>query len=320
MFTLKISEDTCAWDALVAESKQGTIFSDSRYLQSLGVRYTCYQVLTKHGEQLAGVAVIEDQQGMHIAPYAFTPHQGILFCRSVNEQPNQKRQTTEFRITEFLIDSLIERYDSFSMALSPAFTDIRPFSWHNYGNSNLPQFLIKTRYTGLLDLSAFQLDNYLQAVRTVRRQEFNKSSCRITESADIEQFISLYVETFNRQDIAVADANLALIKRICTASLELGYGRLSVALVDDKPASMSLFLFDSDCAYYLFGANDPAFRNSGASTRLMIENIQHFAGRDLRQLDFVGVNSPQRGDFKLSFNAVLRPYYEVQLERAAVQL
>jgi hypothetical protein len=34
----------------------------------------------------------------------------------------------------------------------------------------------------------------------------------------------------------------------------------------------------------------------------------------MRMLDFVGVNSPQRGDFKLSFNPELVPYFEVHLD------
>jgi hypothetical protein len=37
----------------------------------------------------------------------------------------------------------------------------------------------------------------------------------------------------------------------------------------------------------------------------------------LQRFDFVGVNSPQRGDFKLSFNAELAPYQEVHLQAHA---
>jgi lipid II:glycine glycyltransferase (peptidoglycan interpeptide bridge formation enzyme) len=74
---------------------------------------------------------------------------------------------------------------------------------------------------------------------------------------------------------------------------------------------MAFFVTDSKCAYYLFGANDPELREANASSKLLIDNIVIFADQGLEKFDFVGVNSPQRGDFKLSFNAELIPYQEV---------
>jgi len=35
----------------------------------------------------------------------------------------------------------------------------------------------------------------------------------------------------------------------------------------------------------------------------------------LEEIDFCGVNSPQRGDFKISFNAEIKPYYESTFDR-----
>ena len=76
---------------------------------------------------------------------------------------------------------------------------------------------------------------------------------------------------------------------------------------------MVFFVSDEKCAYYLFGANDPDLRDAHASAKLFIDNIAAFAARGLERFDFVGVNSPQRGDFKLSFNPELIPYQEVHL-------
>lgn len=314
VYTFRVAASAQAWDALVNESRQGTIFSDSRFLQALDAPHTCYEVLSKSGERMAGIAVIEQADGMHPAPFPFTPHQGILFSQTVCAQAHQKRLTTEFRLTEFLIEQLAQRYGNVSMALSPAFADLRPFAWHNYGASNLPQFAIRPRYTAHLALTDFQFDDYLQSIRAVRRQEFHKSTAHIAQSDDIACFMKLYADTFHRQGLIQSEATLALVERICTSALHHQYGRLSMAVVDGQVASMSLFVFDQRGAYYLFGANDPAWRHTGASTKLMIDNIRHFAERGMRMLDFVGVNSPQRGDFKLSFNPELVPYFEVHLD------
>jgi lipid II:glycine glycyltransferase (peptidoglycan interpeptide bridge formation enzyme) len=77
---------------------------------------------------------------------------------------------------------------------------------------------------------------------------------------------------------------------------------------------MAFFISDARCSYYLFGANDPAMRETNASSKLLLDNIALSAHKGLKIFDFVGVNSPLRGDFKMSFNAELVPYQEVHLE------
>jgi len=302
------------WNALVNTSPQGTIFSDTRYLSALEVSYTCYLVKAQHGETLAGVVVIEDRGSMHVAPCMYAAYQGILFSHSVSMLASLKRVTREFRLTEYLIQVMCERYGNFSMALSPSFKDLRPFLWHNYHENNAPHFTINNRYTATLELSDFHLQNYLKSIRTVRRQEFKKSTAEITETKNSELFLDLYAKTFERQEITMSSKDLELVNRLITSALTNGFGRLSMATTIDGVASMALFIYDSNCAYYLLGANNPDLRSSGASTALMIDNICHMAKLGLTKLDFIGVNSPNRGDYKLSFNSVLTPYFEVQLD------
>ncbi len=305
--------DACDWDAFVAASPQGNIFSHSRYLKSLGVQYTCHFVKkSTNGEALAGVAVIENGNAMNAAPFTFTPYLGILFGQATG-QPNYKRVTNEFVLTEFLIQRLIARYGNFNMALSHTFADLRPFLWHNYHEVDAPHFVVRNRYTAILDLHYFQIDEYLKTIRAVRRQEFKKTTTTISETTDVPLFLELYQKTFKRQGIDVNKQQIELVKNIVSASLENRYGRLSMAATSEGIASMSLFIYDSCSAYYLFGANDPDLRNSGASTALMVDNIRAMAELGLSQLDFVGVNSPNRGDFKLSFNPRLTAYNEVEL-------
>ena len=78
-----------------------------------------------------------------------------------------------------------------------------------------------------------------------------------------------------------------------------------------ETASAFFILEGPKTAYYLFGANKPCSRRSGASSYLMLRIIEEYFTRGFKYFDFCGVNSPQRGDFKLSFNAALRPYYTI---------
>ena len=305
--------DMSAWDALVNESPQGHIFSCSSFLKSLGEHHKCYVVTTPQGEILAGTALMLDGDQMAKAPFPFTPHQGIVFSKSLSLLGQQKRMSSEFRITTFLIEALLKIYPNFSMALSPFFKDLRPFLWHNYAKVAYPQFDIRQRYTGHLSLIDFELDSYLASVRTVRRQEYKKTQAKIQKSDDLTLFLKLYKQTFERQGIAIQRQTLELVEKICISAMADGYGLLSSAHVDGRVASMAFFVTDKTCAYYLFGATDPKMRDALASSKLLIENIAEFAARGLERFDFVGVNSPQRGVFKLSFNAMLVPYQEIHL-------
>jgi hypothetical protein len=312
-YALQTCTDMMAWDALVDGSQQGHVFSKSVFLQSLGVPFTCYVVASPQGELLAGAAILEDGARMAKAPFPFTPHQGIFFARFVAQQASQKRLTTEFRITEFFINALLEVYPNFSMALSPFFKDLRPFLWHNHGQVGQPTFEVKQRYTGHVDLHNFSLNPFLTTVRTVRRQEYKKNQMQIQTSADLPLFLGLYQQTFERQGLAIETHTLSVVKRICTQAMDAGMGYLSAAHLEDRTASMAFFVTDARCAYYLFGVNDPTMRDSNASSKLLLDNMALSAQLGLKRFDFVGVNSPQRGDFKLSFNAELVPYQEVHL-------
>ena len=103
-----------------------------------------------------------------------------------------------------------------------------------------------------------------------------------------------------------------MVRDIVNNALINNYGFLSQSKIDGKIASMNLFIYDNHSAYYLFGANNPDYRNTGASTFLMIKSIQLISEMGLKKIDFIGINSPNRGDFKLSFNPKIFQYYEVR--------
>ena len=94
-----------------------------------------------------------------------------------------------------------------------------------------------------------------------------------------------------------------------------GFGRLNICKNSDgEPVSASFFLYDENCGYYLLGANDPNYRRYGTGSYVVLEQIKWCQEQGLSMIDFVGINSPFRGDFKTSFNAKPVPYYNVSLK------
>jgi len=78
--------------------------------------------------------------------------------------------------------------------------------------------------------------------------------------------------------------------------------------------SMAFFAWDNKRAYYIFGASDPDKRNGHSGTNVLWEAFYDLSKMGINEVDLEGINSPQRGWFKLSFGGDIRPYYEIKLK------
>ncbi len=308
---INFKEDKQVWDAFVSISPQRSIFVHSKFLDSLLVNYdlvTCYD----KDKIVAGVVVIYANSGNSIdTPFPFTQYQGILLADN-SRQAAHSQITHEFKIVEYFIAQLTAHLKKYCLCQSWRLSDLRPFQWHNYHEPGKGMFNLALRYTGILDVNKYHdFDSYVSSVRTVRRQEFKKSSqlLQLKMSDDEEILDALHAKTFERQNIARTHQESALVKSIFRHAIAGGYGNMSVAMLDDVPVSAVLFLYDDRTAYYLFGANDPSHRKTFAGTFLLMHMIKDAFENGIREIDFVGVNSPNRGDFKIGLNAELRPYF-----------
>jgi lipid II:glycine glycyltransferase (peptidoglycan interpeptide bridge formation enzyme) len=138
----------------------------------------------------------------------------------------------------------------------------------------------------------------------------------VENSRDIDTFEQLYRMTFARQGVFHEEELNLLVRSITTTAIQEGFGDLLICRNRDGQAiSATLFLFDEKCGYYMFGANHPEHNKANGGTLLLLENIRCCQSRSLEFVDVMGINSPNRGDFKTSFNAVPVPYFVVTWER-----
>ena len=73
--------------------------------------------------------------------------------------------------------------------------------------------------------------------------------------------------------------------------------------------SSVVFSWDSKRAYYLFGANKPMKDENYIGTVILWEAFKSLRELDVKEIDLEGINSPERGWFKLSFGGNIDPYY-----------
>jgi hypothetical protein len=299
------------WDAFIACSPQRSIFVQTRFLDAL---QTDYQLVTcrEGGDIVAGAVIMLDAQGKaYESVFPLTQYQGIMLADAPGLSTHS-RLSREFKRLEYFVAELATRYAPFCICQSWRLQDLRALQWHNYHEPESQHFQLDLRYSGVLTRSAYQnAQSYLASVRSVRRQEFNKASrnLQFVLATDEDVLVELYLRTFARQQIDVPAQELALVRSILRHSIAAGFGQMACAMQDGVPVSCVLFLYDDRTAYYLFGANDPEYRRSFGGTFLLINMLHDAFARGMQEVDLVGVNSPSRGDFKLSLNADLRPYF-----------
>jgi hypothetical protein len=311
MYKISICNNKKEWDELVKTSPQNNLFCRTDFLDAHQREYDL--LFVAKGELiLMGVVIIKGSDGAPaINPFMY---QGILFSKYIESLSSHKKIKKQLDITQFLLVELESIYGSISLSLHHSMDDLRGFQWHNYHNSGSLQPSLNLNYTGLLDLKkAESFDQILMDVRTVRRQEYNRcvrNEFTIEESNDISILDFLHEKTFERQGLKRSKSEVFIATELAKESLAKGFGRLLICRDSkDVPTSASLFLFDDKTGYYLIGANNPEYRKDGTGGYVVLEQIRYCIEQGLSYVDFMGINSPLRGDFKTSFNASPRPYF-----------
>lgn len=311
-FHINFKEDKPRWDAFVLSSPQRSVFVYSKFLDSLLVNYdlvTCYE----NDRIVAGTVIIYSEAGEPInSTFPFTQYQGMLLADNT-QKAIHSQITHEFKVVEYFIESLAEHFKKFFLANSLHLRDLRPFQWFNFNEINGAKVKINLRYAGVLDLKRFtSFQDYLTSIRRSRQREFKKASKILTleNTKDVSILELLYIKTFSRQNLTISEEILTRLKSISTSAIDGGYGKLSIASLEGCPVSAQLTLSDDRSTFLLIGGNDPSHRDLGSSTFIILNSIREAFNDGFREIDFCGANSPERGDFKVSFNASILQYHE----------
>ena len=315
-YRLSAVSDSNVWDAFVAASPQGSIWMSSSLLGSLGVEPECL-FLKEDGVPVAAAVVLRKDGKVLFDPVPLAIYTGVCLSTALGSFPAHKRVPWVAKVMGRLLEATLDKYGGVCWVLHHALKDLRGFQWEEFtrtksnGTGRLELLL---RYSGIVSVADYpSWEAYLMSVRKCRRYEMRKAekdAFAIEASDDLGLFRDLYKETFQRQGIEVAGSQIELAVAMTGSALEHGYGEMLISRSPKgEPASATVFFYDSHAGYYIFGCNHPEFRKSGASSFLLMENIRRGFARGLQWIDLVGVNSPNRGDFKTSFNAEPVPFF-----------
>lgn len=308
------------WEDLVLNSKQGTIFSLPNYLEAAGCRYMLYFVI-KGNEIKAGVSLNIDADERKALLDDLVIYNGIIFRNDLLQKTVKSKQE-QFEITEFVLAELDGFFDAVEMALHPSFQDLRPVLWHNYGSKDLnKKYRCDLRYTSYLDISEFFLRRNEEAMTlfyrmdNIRQSDIKKArkeNLVVTEDTCTDKFVELYSNLMSSQGKEVPFNTLNRIKTLVNKLLAENAAKLyKTTNSSGKITYITIFTHYSNHACYLFGAGDPEVMKRYDGTICLWDSFKSLASYGIQEIDMEGVNSPQRGWFKMSFDGSLLPYYQI---------
>lgn len=292
------------WDDLTNNSLHSTIFNDYNFYKFLNINFRLVGLKNSKTSKI-DIAMPIFEVGDQNVKLPYIPYQGILIRNLKNSI------SKDFNLTDFFLENLEKKYIKFHSTLSTNFIDIRPFAFRNYKKKK-SLYEINYKYTAILNLKKFpNFEKWLQSIRKLRLREYKKNSkkYKITDLNNFDELFELHDHTYLKSEITLNELQKKVRKKIILYFKEKCFLK-KILNNKNETASILFFVIHENKSYYLFGANKPNDK-SGLSTTLMIEYIKLGFQNNLEQIDFCGVNSFYRGDYKLSFGSDLNGYFEI---------
>jgi hypothetical protein len=312
--------DDLVWDSKLQLSSQYSIYLTSNFLRWTGLLEYRFFLYENGAPKLGCLLPPKIIDGMNSLSYCM--YQGIFFIENPKRSYSDDlgRAHTLSQLTSQLVNSACGAV----LALHHSIVDIRGIHWYLFekGISSLLQY--KVHYTGIIHLQDFSdFENYKKTIRKVRLQELatthKMNSVSLNTQPDIQIFINMYRDMFSQRGINIGKSELQRVSTIIENGLSSGVGNLLILQENDgTPVSGIFILSDKTTDFYQFGASNPARLKLNGSSYLILHAIELAFMNGRKYFDMVGMNSPNRGEYKASFNARVKPYFELELTTSTI--
>ncbi len=302
------------WNKFESKSPQSSIFSSSESLLIFAENLDLYEI-SKGEETKCLIYLYQENNNVTSLPLIYS---GILF-QSQNNQKNSRYLAEKFKLTEMMVNNILNQYNSLDINLHYNVEDIRPFIWYNYHEKNLPKFNVDVRYTSIINLKNKSLGDLLKSFDDVKQRDIKKvlknEDYKIDFNFDLETLKRLYLKTMKKNNPDFFDKNLENNMKFLYKINENGKAFQTNLIFQDKVIYCNLFSYHNKTACYLFGAGDTDVNERLGGTYSLWKSVEKCHEKKLDYIDLEGVNSPQRGSFKINFGGDLTSYYKLNLNK-----
>jgi lipid II:glycine glycyltransferase (peptidoglycan interpeptide bridge formation enzyme) len=231
-----------------------------------------------------------------------TPYGG--FVLSSSPTTSVRKQETFFKqIIESLLKEIKKKYFfSISIANSPGFHDIRPFTSDGWESEVCYSYYINLEN----DLES-HIDPSVR--KNIRKAEKNRII--IEHFSDISRYYTLLCEMYTRKNLSPPPSKRLFIE-LYSFIRNQNCGEMVVAKTpDDEITCAEINIWDNRQAYSWTAASDARFLSSGATSLLRFNMIKRMQERGILKMDMMMGIIPQLSKFATRLNPALVPYYEI---------
>ena len=322
----EVNEDLI-WDEYIRASEEGSIFSESLFLNNTCKSNKKFVVLEKE-EVKSGFNIFLSDDGKNIISDPLSIHNSLFFLNQGSKKKIQIRKE-QYKITEYIVDFLTKNYKNIYISLVPQFNDLRPFQWFNYhnehGDKKFNFFDFSLRYTSYLNIKELNClsdkdifnNNNFRSMDKLRQRHLKKAvkeNAFINYSGSPSTLIEFYDALMKKQQINIEKIVLKKMTKIMNSFINKNRGKIFEVYNSKSELLYSVFyVWDFKRAYYLYGAGNPNFSSPWQGTFAHWKSFEYLANiQKIEIVDLEGVNSPNRGWFKLGFGGNLLKYFIVQ--------
>jgi len=235
-----------------------------------------------------------------IIPPVLTPYQSISF--SIPDDAKSDKQLSFVRKS---LEHLINEIPSCTLFLRQVDYKedyLLPFIWNNYE--------VKVRYTYILDTTIDKDLLFMNMKDTLRREiKKAKTNTHIVTSNNVDALYLLKQKSANNSNEPLNYSKEYLIR--IAGLIELGKGSIQEITENNKTIASLFVCWDNYQLYYICGALDPDYRNSGGLSWLLWEAILQAKNRGLT-FNFEGSMIKSIERYFASFGASPTPFFEIK--------
>jgi hypothetical protein len=265
-----------AWDELVEVSPQGSVFSRSWWVHSVGAQVLG---LFKSGRLMAGI------------PLYYEKRMGVRMCLLpkltqtfgvVMEPLSGKRVNIVNREMEILgiFANYLAKERIFYQCFHPDLANWLPFFWNGFRQNSRFTYVLDN----LTDVNAIwdEVEKRMRvAIKKARNLGIEVREC------NVDTVFQLCAKTYGRQGLSVPFTRDYFVRLAESAKANNSGACLAAVDKEGQVHAATLLVWDPKRTYYLVAGGDPELRSSGAQCLLCWESIQ-FASTRSATFDFEG--------------------------------
>ena len=300
------------------------IFFDIDLYKKLDLSYKCF-LIKKNQSIVGGLIFNVNEETNSIIINEEIIYSGLIL--NSNDNTISKINVENFEIINFVVNEYFNKYNKIDVILDPSIKDVRPFLWYNYNdNKTENQYKLYNKFTSYLDISELvknekiyesKLFSNLLPIRRRTIKHGINSKGYVKFDNDKNYLLKNYKDTMSTQYNKEYMLNKISIinKMIEYFVFEKKNGFIANSFNEDGINNYSVFYaWDKNKAYYLYGSGNSKSNEDWKGSLIHWESFKELAtNHNINQIDFEGVNSPNRGWFKLSFGGSLTNYFEISL-------